>query len=522
MRIGLWLLLLFAVLSTAALVYDWIRFTRSMPDRGWNAQVIRLVGLFCVNLLFAGVLAAIGLLFFWGRAARSLPDLQPWHLQKPKSEFRSADAVSDYTLDDYLEQEACVFQELDDLIVGGWAKRATAEFSRFNSQSGSNPKNILDHNWNRSLVMQSPNPLGGVLLLHGLSDSPYSLRAMGRRLHAEGYTVVWLRLPGHGTAPSALADVTWKDWTAAVSVAMQGLRDLLPAGSPLILAGYSNGGALSIDYAISAIDHTAQPRPSAIVLFSPMIGINALARVTRLYHTVAMVFRNRKAQWQSINAEIDPFKYSSWPMNANVQAWAMTQAVERKLAKLQASGRIDQMPPVLAMQSVVDATVVVPKLITNLFDRLNSEFSELFLFDVNRSDRLSNLVNLSFEQSVVPKLSRTDRPFRLSVLTNAQSGADHLTLKTRAGNVWAEESLAFRWPEGTVSLSHLAVPIGPDDPIYGAHGDNAHGLSLGTLSMRAEPGALMISTAVFVRCRNNPFYHYMEDRVVAWLSAAVN
>ncbi len=104
-RIGLWLLLLFALLSTAALIYDWIRFTRSMPDRGWNAEVIRLVGLFCVNLLFAGVLASVGLLFMWGRAARSLPDLQGWHLQKPAAEFRSTDAEPGYTLDDYLNQE---------------------------------------------------------------------------------------------------------------------------------------------------------------------------------------------------------------------------------------------------------------------------------------------------------------------------------------------------------------------------------------------------------------------------------
>ena len=297
---------------------------------------------------------------------------------------------------------------------------------------------------------------------------------------------------------------------------------MLPAESPLVLAGYSNGGALGIHYAISAIGSASQPSPDAIVLLSPMIGINAIARITRLYHTVATVFRNRKAQWQSINAEIDPFKYSSWPMNANVQAWAMTQAVERKLARLQASGRIDQMPPVLAMQSVVDATVVVPKLITALFDRLDSATSELFLFDVNRSDRLSNLLNLSFEKSVGPKLNRTDRPYRLSVLTNAQSGSNHLSLRTRCGTAWAEEPLELSWPDGTVSLSHLAVPIPPDDPIYGAGGDDSAGLSLGTLSMRAEPGALMISNSVFVRCRNNPFYQFMEDRIVAWLSEAVN
>ena len=83
-----------------------------------------------------------------------------------------------------------------------------------------------------------------------------------------------------------------------------------------------------------------------------MIGINPMARITRLYHAVALVSRNKKAQWSSIEAEVDPFKFSSWPMNANVQAWAVTQLVEKELAQLDKAGRMAEMPPVLAMQSV--------------------------------------------------------------------------------------------------------------------------------------------------------------------------
>ena len=43
-------------------------------------------------------------------------------------------------------------------------------------------------------------------------------------------------------------------------------------------------------------------------------------------------------------------------------------------------------------------------------------------------------------------------------------------------------------------------------------------LSLGTVTMRAEPNALMIPSSLFVRCRYNPFYSFMEDRVVEWLT----
>jgi alpha-beta hydrolase superfamily lysophospholipase len=365
--------------------------------------------------------------------------------------------------------------------------------------------------------MKAANPVGGALLLHGLSDSPYSLRAMGQRLHAEGYTVVWLRMPGHGTNPRALAEVTWEDWTSAVRIAIKGLRDLVPADKPLILAGYSNGGALSLHYALASLDDTRLPRADAIVLFSPMIGVNPLARVTRLYHAVGLVSRSEKARWSSVCAEIDPFKYSSWPMNASVQAWNLTKNVERSLASWGTSGRMHELPPVLAMQSVVDSTVVVPKLITALFDRLSSASSELFLFDVNRMDSLSNLLNLSFERTILPKLERTDRPFRLTVMGNAQPNSRQLSLKVRANGQWTEQPVNLFWPDGVVSLSHVAVPFPPSDPVYGDGSDTGR-LSLGTVSMRAEPNALMIPSSVFVRCRHNPFYGFMEDRVVNWLS----
>jgi hypothetical protein len=64
-----------------------------------------------------------------------------------------------------------------------------------------------------------------------------------------------------------------------------------------------------------------------------------------------------------------------------------------------------------------------------LFDRLNPDTSELVLFNVNRVDWLSNPLNLSFEQSVLPKLKRSDRPYRLTVLQNTSPTSQQLTMK---------------------------------------------------------------------------------------------
>lgn len=518
LRVAWWLFVFCAALAGLWLIVEAWRFAQVLPNHGWNFQFARIVVLVCLNFVLTALLASAAALYFWARKANALPDLRGWHLERPQSEFCANNLHEGYSLSDYLEQEDRIFDELKRLVDGPWSVGAAGAYSRFLAGSICNPETFTDRNWNRSLVLKADNPIGGVLLLHGLSDSPYSLRSLGMRLHREGYTVVWLRVPGHGTCPSALAHIDWSDWTAAVRIAMRGLRDLLPKELPVLIGGYSNGGALSVHYALSAIEDPQLPKPDGLVLFSPMLGINPLARITRLYHMVALIVRNNKAQWANIDAEIDPFKISSWPMNASVQAWRMTQVVERKLQRLQKAGRLQELPPVLAMQSVVDSTVVVPKLITVLFDRLQGSGNELFLFDINRSGTMANLVNLSFEKKILPILRKAGTAYKFSILQNAAADSPRVIISTGCGRGRVDTQTDMQWPDNVVSLSHIALPFSPLDPLYGTRqATQSSGLALGSLSMRAEPSALLISNAMFVRCRHNPFYDFTEDYVVAWL-----
>jgi len=485
-----------------------------------RSRLLRWSGWVVANLVITGGLATCAFYYGWARFARALPELQGWHRQSPAGEFRAADARPGYTLEDYLKQEADVFRQLDKLVAGPWQAEAAGEFDRFRTGSVANPSKTLERNWNRSFVLKAPQPIGGAILVHGLSDSPYSLRKLAERLHAEGYTVVGLRVPGHGTCPRALAEAAWEDWTAAMKIAVRGARDLIPPGTPLVLAGYSNGGALSVHYAASTLEDKSLPAVTAVVLFSPMIGISPMARVSRFYHVVSRLSGDDKAQWSSVSAEVDPYKYSSWPMNASVQAWALTQDVEKRLATLEHSGRMKEMPPILAMQSAIDATVSAPKLITVLFDRLApGGASVLVLFDVIRVAWLGNLVNLSFEREIHPRLQRTDLPFKLTVVVNADTNSLAVKAQTRAGGALTELGLADAWPKDMFSLSHIAVPISPADPVYGTMEASAKsGLPLGSLSMRGEHGALLVSDSLFVRVRHNPFYPFMENHVVKWLA----
>mgnify|MGYP006089553025 CR=1 FL=1 len=504
-----------AKLALLGLVVELVNFSTVRPDLGWKLEVLRLVVVGLVNVGLFGFLAVLGALYLWARTARTLPDLKGWHLEAPASEFQADQATADYHLSDYLKQEEDVFQELGNLMEKSWVGQEDGVYNRFEPASPCNPENTGLGLWNRTRVLKADQPIGGVLLLHGLGDSPYSLRALGQRLQAEGYTVIWLRLPGHGTNPRALAEVTRKDWMAAVRVAMKGLRDLVPEDRPLVMAGYSNGGALSLHYTLEALANPELPPVQALLLFSPMIGVNPLAKMTRLYHLVGLFSRSEKIKWSRIQAEIDPFKYGSWPMNAGVQAWGLTQEVERQLEKLERSGAVDQMPPVFALQSAVDSTVVVSKLITALFQRLSSSASELVLFDVNRRESLSNLVNFSFEGGVLPLLHHP-HDFKLTLVGNSKANPERLALKVFHHGEVSEIPLDQSWPPGMVSLSHIAVPFPSDDPVYGEPALSGS-IALGSMMIKAEPSALMIPCSTFVRSRVNPFYSWSENRMMGWL-----
>jgi hypothetical protein len=68
------------------------------------------------------------------------------------------------------------------------------------------------------------------------------------------------------------------------------------------------------------------------------------------------------------------------------------------------------------------------------------------------------------------------------------------------------------------SLSHLAVPIPPDDPIYGAvRPKGSPMIYLGKLGLQGENGLLAVPAAALVRLRFNPFFPYLERRTLEFM-----
>jgi carboxylesterase len=83
----------------------------------------------------------------------------------------------------------------------------------------------------------------GVLLSHGFTGSPASVRPWGERLAAEGYAVTVPRLPGHGTTWQDMNTTTWRQWYGEVERAFDGLQDRC---DDVVVGGLSMGATLSL------------------------------------------------------------------------------------------------------------------------------------------------------------------------------------------------------------------------------------------------------------------------------------
>jgi carboxylesterase len=83
----------------------------------------------------------------------------------------------------------------------------------------------------------------GCLLIHGFTGTPFEVRWLGEHLNQQGYTVYGPRLAGHGTVPTDLARVAWREWNADVVAAYALLRSQCDR---IFVAGLSMGGALAM------------------------------------------------------------------------------------------------------------------------------------------------------------------------------------------------------------------------------------------------------------------------------------
>jgi alpha-beta hydrolase superfamily lysophospholipase len=469
-------------------------------------KLIRIILCLAVGGLI--VLLAVFVLYLEKR-----PDLNIWHEAELDAEFTTNSQVADFS--DYLQLEEKLFRQLEEKVYAKIAPEERFQLNRYNHGSMSDPAR-WPQNWNRTFELPQTHPVAGVLLLHGMSDSPYSLRTFGQRLHEAGATVIGLRVPGHGTAPSGLVEMHWRDMTSAVRLAMYYLQSKAD-GKPLFIIGYSNGSALAVYYALTAIDEPQLPKADGLVLISPAIGVTPLAAFAfwqaRLGHLLGL----DKLAWNSIDLEYDPFKYNSFAVNAGEQVYRLTGEIQKRIEENKSAGKLQQLPLMLAFQSVVDATVSASAVVTGLFDKLPAAGHELVLFDINRINGAARYFNMDPKPFLDRMLYDKKLQYTFTLVTNEdETGrAVHLLRKKAGTDVVDISPLGMAWPLGIHSLAHVSLPFPETDPLYGATSNSAEnpGIHLGNIALQGERGVLMVPADAMLRLRWNPFYPYIEQRI---------
>lgn len=252
----------------------------------------------------------------------------------------------------------------------------------------------------------------GVLLAHGLTDSPYFMRHLAAFFQENGFRVMAVLLPGHGTQPGDLLDVSWREWAKAVDY---GAGRLAAEVDEIYLAGYSAGGALSVYHSL------LDKRVRGLFLFSPALGITSRAAKANMHKIYSWL--KPSAKWLAIKPDRDIYKYESSPLNAIAQMHALTHEIGKQLL-LHKLGI-----PVFAAASADDATVDVSATL-NFMMCVPHPCSKLVLYTSDAGEHVRGFPEdkLELVNSVLPR-------------------------------------------QKILSSAHTAIVLSPDDAHYGAAGE---------------------------------------------------
>jgi len=263
-----------------------------------------------------------------------------------------------------------------------------------------------------TLCKKDPNGKykNGILLIHGLLDSPYPMQVLGRYFQSKCFLTYVILLPGHGTVPGDLLKVNTQDWIAATHF---GATQLATEVNQVWLGGFSLGGTLAINEALE------NPKGyKALILFAPALKINSpFAFFTKpiYYASVAIP----AFQWWKKYSESSPYSYESIPVNAVYQAKRIIDKVSEQLETQKLT------LPLFIEQSEEDTTIkAAPTL--NLMEEDQNPLSQMLWFS-----------------------------------SKGASPSTDTRIKTLTSYIPDQKIL---------SLSHVSLTASSTDPVYGLHG----------------------------------------------------
>lgn len=200
-----------------------------------------------------------------------------------------------------------------------------------------------------------PGNKTGCLLIHGFTGAPTEMRPLGEYLAGYGYSVMGIRLAGHGTRIEDLNRMIWNDWSASV---LDGWHLLSKAVERIFLIGLSMGGALALYHA------SFLPAAGVIALSTPyQVRSDPRLPFLPILSKFFPYLEKGESDWQDQDAVEDHFSYDHYPTKAVLQLVRLLEELRKSLP--------DVKLPALLMHAVKDGGVGVEN-IDLIYDALGT------------------------------------------------------------------------------------------------------------------------------------------------------
>ena len=248
----------------------------------------------------------------------------------------------------------------------------------------------------------------GILLIHGLSDTPLAMGDLARAFAERCFLVRVILLPGHGTRAADLLNVTGDDWFLATRF---GLETLRTDADEVFVGGFSLGGLLAVHAAVE------DPNIKGVFSFSPALSLE------RGWLIRQSLWLRHLFDWVDVDPPDDYARYESMPFNGLAETYELTE----KLAKRLETHALDV--PIFIAQSADD--------------RIIDQGTNLDYFKRYFSHTDSRLI-----------LYRR----------NPKEGPDSIDQRVLYFNSFLPE-------QRIANFSHMSIHISPFNPHYGIDGD---------------------------------------------------
>jgi len=222
----------------------------------------------------------------------------------------------------------------------------------------------------------------GVLLCHGFTGTPQSMRPWGEYLAERGYTSRLPLLPGHGTTWQEMNRTRWADWYSCVDTAF---RELHQTCERVVVCGLSMGAALTLQL---AQEHG--PRISGLILINPAVKIEdprtvLLPVLKHLVGSLAGVSNDIKREG------VTELAYTRTPLKAAHSQFAAWQSIIRDLPEVT--------QPVLLLRSPQDHVVPASSSALILSRISSRDVTEILLEDSYHVATIDNDAPRIFDES---------------------------------------------------------------------------------------------------------------------------